>query len=212
MKYFELMSKLARLSFTQLSSDVTFMDQDGEFFAGELAINTNEGTNVLDNDHPYIKKVEPELTIIPEDEREYEPYPAWQDRVEFAHAFWNIGHHDYKDVVREMRLPQDVVDAFVLAKLNYQVQNGGFAQWHCNDYSECSKEVEWALDRINTETSKKVLEIVKKAVRVIRSFSGIDFDNLQLNELDSEYYTLNEQFEKDIGAYFENLERIKATV
>jgi hypothetical protein len=50
--------------------------------------------------------------------------------------------------------------AVVLGNLNYQVENGGFNQWVDNGYCTAYPDVEEALTAINTETSKKVYDML----------------------------------------------------
>jgi len=50
--------------------------------------------------------------------------------------------------------------AVVLGNLNYQVENGGFNQWVDNGYCTSYPIIEEALTALNTETSKKVYDML----------------------------------------------------
>lgn len=101
--------------------------------------------------------------------------------------------------------------AVVLGKLNYQVENGGFYQWVDNGYVSSIEYLLLVLKEMDTETSKKVAELLEN----IRPFviSGVKntgcfgkyltldhedvMDNIEFNYLDDEYYNINEKFMED---------------
>lgn len=57
---------------------------------------------------------------------------AWQRLMDQAHKIW-IVTEDYREALFLCTGPERV--AMVLGHLNYQVNNGGFAQWVCNGYA-----------------------------------------------------------------------------
>lgn len=93
-----------------------------------------------------------------------EDHPCFQHAVNVIHErFWTddaLGVDDVYKAAQEASVPQEWLDAFVLAKLNYQVCNGGFSQWVYNGYAILIKETRDALKRMSTETSWKLWTMV----------------------------------------------------
>lgn len=221
MRWMDLMTAISRMSRIEMSQNVTFKVQDNEgicdpeFFAGDLK-KSDETTDVLDPGHFFIE-------VAPEEKAEdKEEYPCWQGRIDYAHVFWQLDDCDFKEILQKFAKEPDVVDAMVLGKLNYQVENGGFSQWHDNGYSKAMKETLAAIKKIGTETATKVYELVdsmndeleglEKARRHYDNdrFRSDDdeepeLDGTGLDNLDKKYYELNKQFMLDIEAYFANL-------
>ncbi len=214
MRWMDLMVQISRMSRNEMSQNVTFKQDNGEFFAGHIK-KSDESNDVLDPGHFFIE--------VAPSEDEKEEHPAWQLRLSYAHAFWQITDDSYEDILKRFEKEPDVVDAMVLGKLNYQVENGGFAQWHDNGYSIAIKETLAAIKKIGTETAMKVYELVDSMSEELRQLerakrrhandrfrrdeddeepelSGIGLDNL-----DNRYYELNKQFVADIEAYFVKL-------
>jgi hypothetical protein len=98
--------------------------------------------------------------------------------------------------------------AVVLGNLNYQVENGGFSQWLYNGYGEgCLKELLLHhLTDVGTEGAKRVAGMVREVLELDpERVSGEDTD-----DLDDEYYTMNDQFMVDCEEYLKKLEARKA--
>lgn len=97
----------------------------------------------------------------------------------------------------------DPADAEVAAigKLNQQVCNGGFMQWRDNGYSDDDGFLRRALRRLNTETARKVLDLVRRAHEVPEWASEEEADSAsdELAELDSAFYDLNDQLLIDLA-------------
>lgn len=83
--------------------------------------------------------------------------------------------------------------AIVLGNFNYQVENGGFSQWNINRYMSLHiSELKQILMEMNTIISVSVLELVKQ-------YEGETED--EGDDLDSEYYKINEEFMQEVEAY-----------
>lgn len=109
-----------------------------------------------------------------------------------------MSHHQFM-----MNLAPAERRAVVIGNLNYQVENGGFDQWHGNGYSKDLLFLEDALETINTETSKEVLSIVKSVMSALKSeeFHGGDF-SYNLDECDNKYYVIKDKFLNDVESFF----------
>lgn len=101
--------------------------------------------------------------------------------------------------------------AVFLGNLNYQVENGGFSQWHGNGYAteESVGVILRTCLRMNTEAAHKVHELVSTAYRLHKNNEGKWDENedfiTHADELDQEYYGINEQFIKDVESYLEKM-------
>jgi len=97
------------------------------------------------------EEVEGVLKVLSEDQ------PCFQNAVDFIHGhFWvddDLRVGDVYKAAKKAGTPQEWLDAFVLAKLNYQVGNGGFSQWVDNGYATLYLETREALTRIGTESA-----------------------------------------------------------
>lgn len=104
--------------------------------------------------------------------------------------------------------------AIHIGNMNYQVQNGGFSQWHTNDYGvpEVVGYLLRVLPKINTAAALKVVELLKQYRDAVDLFDESDKENSygdpienayedfydNLSPLDTEYYVVNEQFMADV--------------
>lgn len=102
--------------------------------------------------------------------------------------------------------------AVYTGNLNYQVENGGFLQWHDNGYSDAyTRRRAYSLDYVfdcldHYESVRTVQSIVQQAMNILREMDDYDeFDDElreehleQLDVLDQQYYNVNEQFMQDI--------------
>jgi len=93
--------------------------------------------------------------------------------------------------------------ACVLGNLNYQVENGGFDQWHANGYAEAAQWfMKSAFDGFYSPATKSVKLIVWDAyTRRIQQENGLD---VNFDDLDNKYYVLNQQFLADVEAYLQS--------
>lgn len=119
--------------------------------------------------------------------------------------------------------------AVVVGNLNYQVENGGFVQWVDNGYYLDSEILKKVLTDMDTENSKKILKMVEEVLAetnpnakrigffgsywlsdvenddVYDEDEDSSFDNMpshsSFNNLDEEYYTLNEKFMEEFELF-----------
>lgn len=137
-----------------------------------------------------------------------EAYNLWQSNPD-----WNS-----QDFINNLK-SKIHKDAVVLGNLNYQVENGGFDQWWFNeygprDYRYLMNEI---LHSVNIQSFQIVLNIVRKAVPKLEELSRIqnnwgedDEDDeafileKELDDLNSEYYEVNDQFMEDVEKYLQN--------
>lgn len=94
--------------------------------------------------------------------------------------------------------------AVFVGNLNYQVENGGFYQWVDNRYSECLPELKIILDEIGTPTAKRVKQLARAAVEIVRELENDD-DWFESDEMDNEYYAIKELFLSDTAVYLQKL-------
>ena len=119
---------------------------------------------------------------------------------------------DRQGITRELTPTQRM--AFVLGTMNYQVENGGFYQWHSNGYSANISDTRWALGKIDTPAAKTVLSILEDAENAINDGEAehdeygdllnddISYEFLDDLKVDDRYYSINKQLVDDIEAYF----------
>ena len=94
--------------------------------------------------------------------------------------------------------------AVVLGNFNYQVCNGGFSQWKCNDYMELHiLELKEILDSMGGTTAKKVKNLVL-------GFENLDEEEQDGSDREAElcdrYYEIEEAFLKECEAYLQRLQ------
>lgn len=122
-----------------------------------------------------------------------------QQLMDTAHSKWaQSPRWSVEEFFFNLTVPEKI--ACAVGHLNYQVENGGFIQWHCNGYSAARQDLRIALRAVNSETSKKVLEIVNKAVRIIEMGGELSFGNL-----DDDYYGLSEALLADMDNFLKSL-------
>jgi hypothetical protein len=105
-----------------------------------------------------------EAAMVIEKIVEEKDHPCLQGAVEAIHkCFWTNSGINIKDVyknAKEFGVRQEWLDAFVLAKLNNQVCNGGFSQWVGNGYSVLYQETRIALNNVGTNNAKKIWKML----------------------------------------------------
>jgi hypothetical protein len=96
--------------------------------------------------------------------------------------------------------------AVFVGNLNYQVENGGFMQWMDNGYA--TDEVVGFLtrlfnNRIGTEATREVAELIKQAYRFADEIRNYDFDEAdrELDKLDRKFYELNAEMLADVERF-----------
>jgi hypothetical protein len=121
-------------------------------------------------------------------------------------------------------LGNDYLNAVALGNLYYQVENGGFEQWHFNGYSE--EGIDILLDFLTSNdigpTSRRVLEILgmvrdeldwfEDAEKQVRQLDYEYRDMFNecisdkrgncLSRYDSMYYNIYEDFQQEVEKYF----------
>ena len=80
-----------------------------------------------------------------------EAYARWQNNDWSQEQFWN--QLSYVEKV-----------AVFTGNLNYQVENGGFAQWIDNGYSDCADDLIDILSKLGTSTCLIVAGMIKNAM------------------------------------------------
>ena len=95
--------------------------------------------------------------------------------------------------------------AVVLGNLNYQVENGGFAQWIDNRYVNNKDVLFEALKALNTVTAKLVSTLVTEVLALHAKLSRrpADDDGLSYESHDKHYYMLQAQLLKDTETYLQ---------
>ena len=83
--------------------------------------------------------------------------------------------------------------AVSLGNLNYQVENGGFAQWISNGYADAHYDFLMRLKKEVDEKKFSQLAQALKLVEISRSYDDPDEKEFseELDELDESYYRLN---------------------
>ena len=132
-------------------------------------------------------------------------------------------HGDLKEISSQYDFYKNLTEsqrfACVIGNFNYQVCNGGFSQWHGNDYSNSSEDWIFSyIDNINTPTSQRVRSLVERAFEAIldhqeecEQFDAYNDEDEADNPnyydpyfdtLDDEFYEINDKFLEDAEAYF----------
>jgi len=129
-----------------------------------------------------------------------EAYKKWDDDLEFGQFVATLD--------AKQRL------AVLVGKLNYQVGNGGFLQWHENGYSSEGHNLLVQLSLYKKEpVVAEVMEIVEKALKIIDKYEkeikeaergwDANYDEAEhlaeqrreaLDPLDDKYYDLEDEF------------------
>jgi hypothetical protein len=116
------------------------------------------------------------------------------------------------EILNELSVPQRM--AFVLGTLNYQVENGGFFQWHDNGYSVNFKETLWAIKRVGGPLADELLTMMQQLLKAIdagdprNQWGDLDpdepgiYDRIEELKLDDTYYDFNESWMDNIEEYF----------
>jgi hypothetical protein len=135
-------------------------------------------------------------------------YEKWRQNDWTQQVFWQ--HLDFVEKV-----------AVYTGNLNYQVENGGFAQWIDNGYSDCATElIDILEDDIGTEAAIEIAAMIKTASKrqeyddqecdcctghcwheedeCMCECSYPDYD-----DLDKKFYEINQQFLVDVQEWLD---------
>lgn len=134
-------------------------------------------------------------------------YDRWKDHPEWS-------KEDFLD-----QLNGDEKIAVTTGNLNYQVCNGGFAQWYGNRYG--TEETTWYLIRMLSQKSSGIcMPATKTVIELLQEYSRLDFEDEEeeedeeedysylrshdravyctiqnrLDEMDTKFYEINDQF------------------
>lgn len=137
-----------------------------------------------------------------------------QPIMDKAYAGWPNGG-TYDDFLFTLGGIEKIV--VLIGNLNYQVCNGGFAQWADNRYGKHWQDVIRALNLIGTETAKQITKLVQTvgSQLVYNNRGELDYgssggwddeycDNETAYEFgaqDDAFYAINEQLMIDLAAY-----------
>lgn len=147
-----------------------------------------------------------------------EAYDQWQNNED-----WTM--QDFRDYISKNMSREHLISVQV-GNLNYQVENGGFFQWHGNGYSIDLENLISYCEEIGTEACVKVktlLECIQdtidyfrtEAEEAIQLLTRNSFDDYaevlrdclwdqmteNLNRYDQKYYNINNDFLSDVTTY-----------
>lgn len=119
----------------------------------------------------------------------------------------------YDDFINHLDYPEKVV--VVTGNLNYQVENGGFSQWHFNGYWTANSTLVYFLENeLATDTSRAVAKLVREVVALYaqadrrgdqstswRYYDEDEDDDPDTDEHSRRYYELNETLMSELEAY-----------
>lgn len=154
-----------------------------------------------------------------------------QKMMDESYEIWKkssrLSYLDFLEKVNN-ELGDGYVNAVITGNLNYQVTNGGFYQWYDNRYY---KTIDQLIDflKLNFENEKLVIKVIslleefkeelcfisiglkecKKLSHGYQEFLTESLDNKfqeKLENLDSEYYSINEDFMNILENYFKKKE------
>ncbi len=142
---------------------------------------------------------------------QYRDDSPWQLLVTTAYKRWNLHGRVWKYGKFLDTLTKVEQDAVLLASLNYQTENGGFAQWVDNAYGLWATETLSALRKIRSGASEAVISILNEFVHNVdeslREAGYCDYwleepDWNFLHELSERYYEVQDKFVADVEDYF----------
>lgn len=151
-----------------------------------------------------------------------------QELMNKAYSLWQtedgkkLNYSNFLDLVLK-DLGEIYFNAVITGNLNYQVENGGFSQWHYNDYSITLDDlIIFFTDNFkNNEVIDKLKYILNEVVDILdwldegkdcvkNLYDYKEFfikkleDQVQkeLNQLDEKYYEINEKLNEILEEYF----------
>ncbi len=120
-------------------------------------------------------------------------YARWQkNRAMSQEEFW-------------LRLSYPEKVAVFVGNLNYQVCNGGFLQWHDNEYSDCERDLLAILKIVGG--CEEVIDLIKKALSELRAYDfdeygdRLDYDQTCVDACDNRFYEINDDMLSKVEAY-----------
>lgn len=161
-----------------------------------------------------------------------EKHSLWQSVMTGAYSRWedegDLHTKDYDEFIAE--LDELAAKCVVLGNLNYQVENGGFTQWHDNGYSSQRDFLVDVLDEVEGEATEAIKCLVQDAQETLNYYEEIkdefahlassahgslydfsrngEFDEMidtklreELERLDNRFYEFNEQFQDEVEAW-----------
>lgn len=160
--------------------------------------------------------------------KEVEEESIHQKLMNKAYDLWSteegkeLNYSDFLDVVSD-KFGKLYFNAVITGNLNYQVENGGFSQWHYNDYSITLDDlIIFFTDNFkNNEVIDKLKYILnevvdildwldegKDCVKNLYDYKEFFIEKLEdqvqkeLNQLDEKYYEINEKLNEILEEYF----------
>jgi hypothetical protein len=160
--------------------------------------------------------------------KEVEEESIHQKLMNKAYDLWSteegkeLNYSDFLDVVSD-KFGKLYSNAVITGNLNYQVENGGFSQWHYNDYSITLDDlIIFFTDNFkNNEVIDKLKYILnevvdildwldegKDCVKNLYDYKEFFIEKLEdqvqkeLNQLDEKYYEINEKLNEILEEYF----------
>ncbi len=154
-------------------------------------------------------------------ETKNDPYAVLQPIMEAAYTKWPT-HGRYSDFLFEIGGVEKYV--VLIGNLNYQVCNGGFTQWVDNGYGRHWQDVLRVLEKVGTDTAKRVAMLVEKVGKQLRynSRGVLDFSNTTSRSFysdddgdsedewpdfsaeDDAFYAINDQLLIDMAAFVQS--------
>ena len=152
-----------------------------------------------------------------------EKLTAFQGLMDQAYARWTYDTNwTFERFLLDLNYLERV--AVLCGTLNYQVENGGFTQWHDNGYSVGRKDLVRILAEIEGPATVEVLQLLAQVEKAIRAYEGAEarrstrnsgmfcdtFDDGEdsfneffenNNALDTQFYQINEAFCTEVETY-----------
>lgn len=126
-----------------------------------------------------------------------------QQLMDTAFTFWRE-HGETKSFMWFVEsIPPIQQAAVMIGTMNYQVENGGWAQWHYNDYFRCAKMLKEVLttmdDRPAITAARTIILQAIRLIHLIPEEPRLDDDitdrvYAKLEPLDAKYYAVNTAF------------------
>jgi hypothetical protein len=136
------------------------------------------------------------------------PYPTAQAVMNGAYEKWQNGW-SYENFLDHLTYLERCV--VVTGNLNYQVENGGFAQWYDNNYHTGANTLLCFLENeLATDTAKDAAQLVRRCIAENEQYESkyhTDWYEYEYGErpetgdLDNAYYAINETLMSELESY-----------
>ena len=143
------------------------------------------------------------------------PHDTVQRLMDRAYDRWETAEWTKEQFFAQLDPLEAVAVAF--GNLNYQVQNGGWGQWHGNDYSspEAISVLKRELTRMDTACTRAVLALLVRFEELASALDSADEDdeqvlNAEFDRLDTAYYELDRQLMDEVEASLRALDAREA--